>query len=273
MSFAGRCGLDAGVSLWSSWYMQHVPRAAAPGAPERFSVFFGGDTGFQFHGAQEEEEDAAAAADTAATPLLPSRSTAYPICPLFAQVRRRLGVPDLLLLPISVGATLSFLKSYEPPLPAALKLFPSISDGLTGANHMGPRDAVRAMRIMIGAAHGEPDDQEVDDAAGVPDDWRPLDDAASPAARAPRAPLALAVHWGTFVGDAAEAAASMRQLREACAASQTVASAASSSGGVRFCRGAAQTQAWLGRRGEQKDDQAGDAGAFAALDHGETVWL
>jgi hypothetical protein len=235
--------------------MQHVPRPAPPAASQRFSAFFGGDTGFQFHGAREEEE-ANAALSSAATPLLPPSRAAYPICPLFAQVRRRLGVPDLLLLPISVGATLSFLKSYEPPLPVALKLFPSISDGLTGANHMGPRDAVRAMRIMTDAQHGEAD--EAADEAGVPDDWQALD-ATPPAVRAPRAPLALAVHWGTFVADAAEAEASMRQLREACDATGT--------GGVRFCRGAAQTQAWLGSRSEA------DGGAFAALDHGETVWL
>lgn len=115
----------------------------------------------------------------------------YPRCPVFEQISARLGPPDLNMLPISVGATLSFLKGFDP-FPAGWSPFPcGLHEGLTAANHMTPKDAVRCFRLMdlAGQAHRLPDEA---------------------------APVALAIHWATFVGDPDEAARSLRRLRKAC---------------------------------------------------------
>lgn len=154
---SGRYGLDSSTTLWASWTLEHHFDARS----EPLRVFFGGDTGYQFHGSPPDLND----------------TTSYAPCPAFAQIRRHLGAPvHLCLLPISVGATFSFVKSYD-----FIGVIPTMDEGLTSANHMGPQDAVRVARIL-GDRHT----------------------------------LALAIHWGTFVGSLGEVQRSMRELRHAC---------------------------------------------------------
>ncbi|WFD33584.1 N-acetylphosphatidylethanolamine-hydrolyzing phospholipase D [Malassezia cuniculi] len=146
---SGRGG-DLCRSLWSSWTVEHTLPTGT------FRVFFGGDTGL----CSGDEEGS-------------------PECPAFAEVRERIGAPDLALLPVSVGATYGYIKSFDP-LPDWLSPLPRAGEGLARAVHMTPRDAVRTMSIL-------------------------------------GAPVALAIHWGTFVEDKVEVAQTMARLASACA--------------------------------------------------------
>lgn len=164
----GRYGLDSSRSLWSSWTLEHICQG------QTFRLFFGGDTGFQFHSPASQPD------------------AGYPTCPAFAEVAKHIGTPDLSFLPISVGATFSFVKSYDP-----IGIIPQLDDGVTGANHMTPRDAVRVSKIMAGLGEGRLGERE-------------------PRSRRSYPPVAVAIHWGTFVNDSAEVHQSMRDLRNAC---------------------------------------------------------
>ncbi|KDN53388.1 Metallo-hydrolase/oxidoreductase [Tilletiaria anomala UBC 951] len=202
---SGRVGIDANTTLWSSWYLSLSSEVGV------FRAFFAGDTGFQFHdpsppySTAHSSPPAAADArsviysDAPRTIAKPSTSapnaTLYPCCPAFADISRKLGAPHLSLLPISVGATLSFLKSYDP-FPYALhggwSPFPSgLDERLTAANHMTPRDAVRVFDLM----------------------QKPTQPGTSTSAAQS---VALAIHWGTFIADVTEAQQSLRKLRKAC---------------------------------------------------------
>ncbi|KAK4118517.1 Metallo-hydrolase/oxidoreductase [Parathielavia appendiculata] len=175
---------DADSALWSSWYIEllHPAHGSRPNKPP-FRVFFAGDTGYQFH-------------PSPAWPPSPNKPSPagdneddkkFPACPAFAEIRDRIAPPNLLLLPVSVGATFAYLRSFVP-LPDWINPFPRHSAGVTAANHMPPWDAVRVLKAMAelgGDADGEP-------------------------------AVAVAMHWGTFVTDPAEVLRTLGALEWAC---------------------------------------------------------
>lgn len=110
----------------------------------------------------------------------------YPPCPAFEEIVARLGTPDFLMLPISVGATISFLRSYIP-LPDSVSPFPRISPGLTAANHMPPWDAVSVFDKMT-----------------------------TNASQQPQRAVCMAIHWGTFISGPEEVLKTLGQLKWAC---------------------------------------------------------
>lgn len=162
MPSSGRYGLDASQSLWASWTIEYITQ------DDTFRVFFGGDTGFQFH-----------------SPV--STANQYPTCPAFAEVCKYIGKPDLSFLPISVGASFNFIKSYD-----MFGVVPEVDHGLTAANHLTPHDAVRVAKIL--RDYDEDISKGGDQLGGV----------------------AVAIHWGTFVVDLEEARQSQRDLRRSC---------------------------------------------------------
>lgn len=210
---SGRSTFDADTTLWSSWYVEHP-------SPKPYRVYFAGDTGFQFHPSptwppappSEKEKPKKQKKQDA-------EDDQFPSCPAFEEIAERLGAPHLLLLPVAVGATFSFLRSYVP-LPDAISPFPRHSPGLTAANHMPPWDAVRVFRLMT--AKADPDSD--------------------------RAPVALAMHWGTFVPDRVEILKTLGSLEWAC-----------DQHGVRFGRSL----------GGFTEEPAGPV--FLALNHGQSV--
>ncbi|PWY99566.1 Metallo-hydrolase/oxidoreductase [Testicularia cyperi] len=211
---SGRYGVDANRALWSSWFLKHTT------ASRTRHIFFGGDTGCQFHGpafppappidalfddtstdlADEDGHSDASRADDVrlniatttapddgeTSPLSNGDAQAdpfvYPACPAFDEIVERLGRPHFLMLPVSVGATISFLRSYVP-LPDSLSPFPRISTGLTAANHMPPWDAVSVFASMTD--------------------------------RSPEA-VCMAIHWGTFISGPEEVLKTLGQLKWAC---------------------------------------------------------
>jgi hypothetical protein len=218
---SGRYGLDAGRSLWSSWMVERRPlnaKAAEKDSKGVFRAFFGGDTGFQFHQSGNTPD-----------------AQQYPTCPAFEEISRVIGPPHLSFLPISVGATFNFVKSYD-----AFGLLPVIDSGLTGANHMTPFDAVRVAKILSG-------DEVQHKEKGL----------ASPLSvqRKTKANITMAIHWGTFVRDLEEVRQSMRDLHSACLVQ-----------GVRFVRCYDGRDASAG-----KTDDA--TTVFACLDIGDSIVL
>ncbi len=184
---SGRNGMDANATLWSSWYLHHET------GQHDFRAFFAGDTGFQFRDPSSKQQDGSA-------------TRAAPQCPAFEEIARRLGSPHLSLLPISVGATLGYLKSYDP-FPSFLSPIPSnVDEGLTAANHMPASDAVRVFELMRQCGGGDgPENEEKEQPS----------EGSSSSSQEP-APVALAIHWGTFVQNELEAARSLRKLKAAC---------------------------------------------------------
>uniref|UniRef100_V5EQB9 Metallo-beta-lactamase domain-containing protein n=2 Tax=Kalmanozyma brasiliensis (strain GHG001) TaxID=1365824 RepID=V5EQB9_KALBG len=233
---SGRYGVDTNCALWSSWYLEH-PHSNADGTPTK--LYFGGDTGCQFHGPSFPPAPPLAPASVPTTPasetgdsLFPNQplrshptyrggahlspddelSSPYPPCPAFSEIITRLGHPSFLMLPISVGATISFLRSYIP-LPDSISPFPRLTPGLTAANHMPPWDAVRVFDEMTSGQA-----------------------------------TCMAIHWGTFISGPEEVLKTLGQLKWACEQM-----------GVRFARG---------------EDAIGEKGkTFVALNHGGSITL
>jgi len=181
---SGRSGADADVTLWSSWYLEH---SQASGKPYR--IYFAGDSGYQFHespgwppppstGAQRDRIASQVDDD--------SPKAKNPVCPAFKQIATRLGSPHLLLLPVAVGATYDYFRSFVP-VPDSISPIPRHSAGVTAHNHMPPWDAVRILRVMTENA--------------APDE--------TPA-------VAIAIHWGTFVIESVEVLKTLGQLEWAC---------------------------------------------------------
>ncbi|ETS62239.1 hypothetical protein PaG_03816 [Moesziomyces aphidis] len=211
---SGRYGVDANCALWSSWFVEHP---GVDGAPRPIRAFFGGDTGCQFHGRafppappRPTEEDFTLATPTSEASdggstlaeqvqaptyrggmrlQVPNDDEEYPACPAFEEIVARLGAPNFFMLPISVGATISFLRSYVP-LPDSISPFPRLSAGLTAANHMPPWDAVGIFDKMT--------------SAGVASGSSPAD------------AVCLAIHWGTFISGPEEVLKTLGQLKWAC---------------------------------------------------------
>lgn len=158
---SGRTLADANHTLWASWVVEHWLH------DDMYRVFFAGDTGYCSRGAPRDED-------------------VVGVCPAFAEIRQVLGAPDLLLLPVSVGATYAYIKGFDP-LPPAMSLMPRLGDNITSPIHMTPRDAVDLFHMMIDR-------------------------------HARRTPVALGVHWGTFVEGTAEIIDTVIHVGRACAA-------------------------------------------------------
>ena len=185
----GRSGMDVDSALWSSWYLEQ------PG-PGPNKILFAGDTGYQFHASPEwppppprvplddSSWDKADATDP---------NGDFPTCPAFAQIRSRLGAPNLLLLPIAVGATYAYMRGFVP-LPDWINPFPRHNPGLTAATHTPAWDAVRIMRVLL----EDEDEGEDEDKAEA------------------EAAVAIAMHWGTFVTAPTEVLKTLGQLEWAC---------------------------------------------------------
>lgn len=166
---SGRGGGDKMVSLWSSWMVEHITplpadQIKASGDPDftatetffpeqdraaieslekespelfqrntekRFRAFFAGDTGLRYHN----------------TNIKKKRD--FPVCPAFEEITNRFGPPSLLFLPISVGSSLSYFRSWDP-FPRRFSPFPRVSATLTSSIHMDAEDAVEVSGIMRG---------------------------------------------------------------------------------------------------------------------------
>lgn len=181
---SGRSISDTNSTLWSSWYI------TSPG-PRPCRVFFAGDSGYQFHDSPEWPPSPSNVTSTAFKSEGLSdtnQDEKFPVCPIYTEIASRLGVPHLLLLPVSVGATYSYFRSFTY-LPDSLSPFPHHSPGLTAAAHMPPWDAVRVLRVMTYTATRAEDG-----------DW----------------PVAIAMHWGTFVPEPTEILMTLGQLEWAC---------------------------------------------------------
>ncbi|KAK5117008.1 hypothetical protein LTR62_006729 [Meristemomyces frigidus] len=229
-------GLGTDDTLWCSWYFMH-PSARAGNRPYR--IYFGGDTGYQFHDSPDwppspptNPTERAQLAKTIATKVDNDDSSAtakHPTCPAFKEIRARLGIPHLLVLPVAVGATYDFFRSFAP-VPDSINPIPRLSQGVTAHNHMPSWDAVRVLNVMTaGATSPEAEGEDSD------------------------APVAIAVHWGTFVTEPVEILATLGQLQWACEAH-----------GVEFARS-------LGER--RVGGSKGKKACFLALNHGESVAL
>ncbi|KAH6843232.1 beta-lactamase superfamily domain-containing protein [Chaetomium sp. MPI-CAGE-AT-0009] len=238
---------DANTTLWSSWFLElstpNPTTTTTTTTPPPYRVFFAGDTGYQFHASPTWPPSPA---NPDPQPDSENEAVSSP-CPAFAQIRARIGPPNLLLLPVSVGATFAYLRSFVP-LPDWLSPFPRHSAGVTGANHMPPWDAVRVVRVMAGVegdGGGEGDgDRGVGKTEGGADGV-----------------VALAMHWGTFVPDPADVLRTLGALEWACKQQ-----------GVGFARGLA--------RGERRsvNGVAGNAvlekgPVFVAVNHGGSVCI
>ncbi|KAK4096284.1 Metallo-hydrolase/oxidoreductase [Parathielavia hyrcaniae] len=236
---------DADTTLWSSWYLEllHPAHNSRPNKPP-FRFFFAGDTGYQFHPSSAWPPSPNNPAITAETGDSDNDDKTFPACPAFAEIRDRIAPPNLLLLPVSVGATFAYLRSFVP-LPDWISPFPRHSAGVTGANHMPPWDAVRVLKVMTeavggGGGGGGGAARHIEGTGSGPDVPVP-------------APVAVAMHWGTFVTDPAEVLRTLGALEWACRRQ-----------GVRFGRE-------LGREGEVGEE--GLEPWFVAVHHGGSVCL
>ncbi|KAE8231273.1 hypothetical protein CF326_g3715 [Tilletia indica] len=176
----------------------------------------------------------------------------FPACPAFNHISTVLGLPNLLLLPISVGATISFLKSYDP-LPPRWSPFPRVDERLTSAVHMGPEDAVRVFQLMTAeAAAPKPNTpNHHEHAPPASSHLRRFAHLEADTSSSGKGATALAIHWGTFVGGKDEVHQSIRALRRACGKE-----------GVRFVR--------EHRQGDEGTEEGGK-NTFAVVNHGESV--
>lgn len=187
-----RDGYNADSALWSGWYLSHELPDSEP-----YRIFFAGDSGYQCH------------PDPAWPPKPPTNTThkdleagsvkkvpdpdntnpeKYPACPAYREVAERLGTPDLVYLPIALGATWAYLRSFfSNYMPPSTVPFPRHSAGVTGAIHMPPWDAVRVLRDLTEGRN-----------------------------KAARPPVTIALHWGTFVTEPIEILKTLGGLEWAC---------------------------------------------------------
>lgn len=226
---SGRGGNDANSTLWSSWYLR---RRDANGSTYR--IFFAGDTGYQFHGSPDWPPSPPSANNKQRPNTQPSDDTEYPPCPAFAEIGDRLGPPNLLLLPVAVGSTYSYLRSFVP-LPDWISPFPRHSAGITAGIHMPPWDAVRVFKHMTELPNKDATSEGV---SGSSDQGKFSN---------PHPPVAIAMHWGTFVTEGVEVLKTLGQLEWACQQQ-----------GVHFAR----SLPVLGKE---------NAPVFVALNHGQSL--
>ncbi|KAF3766584.1 hypothetical protein M406DRAFT_68904 [Cryphonectria parasitica EP155] len=222
-----RDGYDADSALWSGWYLSHELPDRRP-----YRVFFTGDSGYQCHAdpswppkppkstTHKKLEEGAVKKVADPDNISPEK---YPPCPAYREIATRLGTPDLIYLPIALGATWAYVRSFfSNYVPPANVPVPRHSAGVTGAIHMPPWDAVRVLRDLTGAA-------------GEDKDVRP--------------PVAVAMHWGTFVTEPVEVLKSLGHLEWACY-----------NQGIKF-----------GRDIEDTEGVKAGQPTFLALNHGQSI--
>lgn len=146
------------------------------------------------------------------------------------EIAERIGTPDLALLPISVGGTLTYVKSWAPA-PAGYSLVPDIPEALTSSTHMSPGDATDLHRLLLGEnmppsavekgsdqTHETTSDQ--DPGSEPPEEREEQKEAQSstPAQAIPgrKRMISMAVHFGTFCSGPAESRDTVRTLRREC---------------------------------------------------------
>ena len=211
---SGRGAGDKDASLWASWVVQYTNEGS------RFSAFFAGDTGLKYHHDN------------------PHKRHKYPPCPAFGQNAQRFSPFDLLLLPISVGSSLSYFRSWDP-FPRAISPFPRVSSTLTSSIHMDPHDAVECHEIFQSARNG-----------------------------GERAMVSLAVHYGTFVRNEEQTSGDVRELRKACRMKglkfQRVRDETC------LLTGGEEAQEELEAEGKERKKEED---AFLVAEQGKTVWL
>lgn len=223
---SGREASEADAALWSGWYLQYEPPEGTP-----YRVFFAGDSGYQCHedpawpprppkSTKHSDLAAGSVAKVADPDSFPQEKR--PPCPAYKEVATRLGTPDLVYLPVALGATWAYLRSwFSSYLPPSAVPFPRHSAGISGAFHMPPWDAVRVLRDLTSG---------------------PRDPAARP-------PVAVAIHWGTFVTEPVEVVKTLGLLEWACY-----------NQGVKF-----------GRRIDDTTEREGGQPCFLALNHGQSI--
>jgi len=334
---SGRGGpSDTNATLWASWYIKHQYTQPGDTEPQAYRVFFAGDTGYQFH-ESPEWPPLPPAFRPEGTPSSPHTTTQgnsdteskYPPCPAFAEIKTRLGAPDLVLLPIAVGSGYAYLSSFFSWLPKSMSVFPRHSPGLTAANHMPPWDAVTVFKVMTERTEPEHDDDyltqwsprrmrtrrststptspvDIGEHGGYNSSpgsgsrtplrgafsrtlsGRQLRDrmaelalsaeiretARSSRFRHETGPVAVAMHWGTFVTDPVEVLRTLGQLESACLQQ-----------GVTFARSYPVVPAGSSlrtlspggsRRGQDKRASVGvdpRQPCFVALNHGQSIYL
>lgn len=191
---SGRVPGGKDSTLWCSWVVESITPATAVASKaqnaqvqkraeqqrRRWRVFFAGDTGLRRHGEKPTGRRA-------------------PVCPAFEEIARRYGTPHLSLLPISIGSSLSYLRSKDP-FPRRYSPFPRVSEALTSCIHMDAEDAVTVMDIMRGWKEGGKGRVSAEEKDGA--------EVAQP--------LALAIHFGTFVRNVEQTKMDVRNLRSAC---------------------------------------------------------
>jgi N-acyl-phosphatidylethanolamine-hydrolysing phospholipase D len=268
---SGRTGMDTDSTLWSSWYLEHLRPDEKP-----FRIYFAGDTGYQFHHSRNWPPPPPATSSTtspssakptarSSTISLPSLrlksrtksfllrksrvegDTEYPACPAFAEIHRRLGPPHLLLMPVAVGATYAWFRSFFW-VPDWLNPIPTHASGVAAATHMPAWDAVRVLRVLLG--------HEEDGTIGglyTPEDAKEQGSKVKGNEEEDHKAVAIAMHWGTFVPDAVEVLRTLGQLEWACEAH-----------GVRFARSLESTAEAMNNGGKP---------TFLAVNHGQTVTL
>lgn len=178
---SGRSGGDQGISLWSSWLITFNDAEAQ----SQHRIFFAGDTGLRSRNSARK------------------RRSEFPTCPVFREISLRYGVPQVLLLPISVGSSLSYFRSWDP-FPRRFSPFPRVESAMTSAIHMDAEDAAECHAIMTlmrddsdEARKARADVERCTDKGGV---------------------TSIAVHYGTFVRNEQQTREDVRLLRRACRA-------------------------------------------------------
>lgn len=183
---SGRFGLDTGSSLWASYTLRYY----LADSRKPFHIYFAGDTGYRLR-----------------SPALdPAQPSATPPCPAFREIHGQFGSPDLLLLPISVGSTYSYLKSWDP-----VGILPQVDGGLTAQNHLDEWEAVEVARVLTG--------QNTSDSPRTSEDQEETAQKLEPSRKdlsSKRRPLAIAIHFGTFAPPQ-ETRGNLTRLLKACA--------------------------------------------------------
>ncbi|KAK3394959.1 beta-lactamase superfamily domain-containing protein [Podospora didyma] len=237
---SGRLGLEADSTLWSSWYLEHPDCSGQ----KPYRIFFAGDTGYQYHSSSAWPPSPP---PRAAPP--PDDDEKSPACPAFAEIRDRLGPPHLLLLPVAVGATYAYLRSFFLSLPTWISPFPRHSAGMPAATHMPPWDAVHVMKLMTAPGPAREGSRSSTDGRVNQGDKTADSEPA----------VAVAMHWGTFVSDPAEVLKTLGQLEWACQQQD-----------VHFARSeSSQKKKDVSVNGESAN--ARKERSFLALNHGQSI--
>lgn len=187
-----RDGYNADSALWAGWFLSHELQDSEP-----YRIFFAGDSGYQCH--PDPAWPPKPPPNTLHKDLLNQNvkkvsdpdntsSEKYPACPAYREVAERLGTPDLVYLPIALGATWAYLRSFfSNYMPPSTVPFPRHSAGVTGAIHMPPWDALRVLRDLTERRN-----------------------------KSGRPPVTIALHWGTFVTEPIEILKTLGGLEWAC---------------------------------------------------------